>query len=79
VARTGIELATQGFSDLENLFFLLPLIELNQPRPTGLIGKSRFFPGNFTKPKQFKAMLENWQLRWISIFFSAFIKKSMYR
>jgi hypothetical protein len=41
----------------------LPLIELNQPRWTDSIGKSRFFPGNFSNPKQSKAMLGNWQLR----------------
>jgi hypothetical protein len=63
MARTGIEPATQGFSDLENHFFLLPLIELNQPRWTDSIEKSRFFPGNFSNPKQSKAMLGNWQLR----------------
>ena len=63
VARTGIEPATQGFSDLENRFFLLPLIELNQPRWPNSIGESRFFPGNFSNPKQSKAMLGNWQLR----------------
>jgi hypothetical protein len=38
-------------------------VELNQSRRPNSVGESRFFLGNFSNPKQSKAMLGNWQLR----------------
>jgi hypothetical protein len=46
VARTGIEPATQGFSVLQNSFWTLPWITLDQPNSPDNTVHDSFFPEN---------------------------------